>query len=64
MGSALTRPIITEYTGQLKFENVEEGMTVAKQVDDVTGLSSLVVIDPKQRGSAANVRACVHKLNC
>ncbi len=44
-----TRPIITEYAGQVKFENVEEGVTVAKQVDEVTGLSSLVVIDPKQR---------------
>jgi DNA-directed RNA polymerase subunit beta' len=45
-----TRPIITEYAGRVKFENVEEGVTVAKQIDDVTGLSSLVVIDPKQRG--------------
>ncbi len=44
-----TRPIITEYAGQVKFENVEEGITVAKQIDEVTGLSSLVVIDPKQR---------------
>ena len=44
-----TRPIITEYAGNVKFENVEEGITVAKQIDDVTGLSSLVVIDPKQR---------------
>ena len=44
-----TRPIITEYAGFIKFENVEEGITVAKQIDDVTGLSSLVVIDPKQR---------------
>jgi DNA-directed RNA polymerase subunit beta' len=44
-----TRPIITEYAGRVKFENVEEGITVAKQIDDVTGLSSLVVIDPKQR---------------
>jgi len=44
-----TRPIITEYAGQVKFENVEEGTTVAKQIDEVTGLSSLVVIDPKQR---------------
>jgi DNA-directed RNA polymerase subunit beta' len=45
-----TRPIITEYAGKVKFDNVEEGITVAKQIDDVTGLSSLVVIDPKQRG--------------
>jgi DNA-directed RNA polymerase subunit beta' len=49
----LTRPIITEYTGKITFENVEEGVTVAKQVDDVTGLSTLVVIDAKRRGSNA-----------
>jgi DNA-directed RNA polymerase subunit beta' len=47
-----TRPIITEYAGRVRFENVEEGVTVAKQIDDVTGLSTLVVIDPKRRGSA------------
>ena len=52
----LTRPIITEYAGQVKFENVEEGLTVAKQVDEVTGLSTLVVIDPKRRGSSKVVR--------
>src|SRR5512133_394114 len=46
----LTRPIITEFAGKVKFENVEEGLTVAKQVDEVTGLSTLVVIkfDPKR----------------
>ena len=43
-----TRPIITEYAGQARFENVEEGVTVAKQIDEVTGLSTLVVIDPKR----------------
>ncbi|MDH4191949.1 MAG: DNA-directed RNA polymerase subunit beta', partial [Betaproteobacteria bacterium] len=47
------RPIVTEYAGTVKFEHVEEGVTVAKQIDDVTGLSTLVVIDPKRRGSAA-----------
>jgi DNA-directed RNA polymerase subunit beta' len=52
----LTRPIITEYAGTVKFENVEEGLTVAKQVDEVTGLSTLVVIDPKRRGSAKVVK--------
>ncbi len=52
----LTRPIITEFAGQVRFENVEEGLTVAKQVDEVTGLSTLVVIDPKRRGSAKVVR--------
>ncbi len=52
----LTRPIITEFAGTVKFENVEEGLTVARQVDEVTGLSTLVVIDPKRRGSAKVVR--------
>ncbi len=52
----LTRPIITEFAGRAHFENVEEGLTVAKQVDEVTGLSTLVVIDPKRRGSAKVVR--------
>ena len=52
----LTRPIITEFAGKARFENVEEGLTVAKQVDEVTGLSTLVVIDPKRRGAAKVVR--------
>ncbi len=52
----LTRPIITEFAGTTKFENVEEGLTVAKQVDEVTGLSTMVVIDPKRRGAAKVVR--------
>ena len=42
-----TRPIISEYSGKVKFENVEEGITVSKQIDEVTGLSSLVVIESK-----------------
>ncbi len=46
-----TRPIVTEYAGRIKFENVEEGVTVARQIDEVTGLSTLVVVDPKRRGS-------------
>jgi DNA-directed RNA polymerase subunit beta' len=59
-----TRPIITEYAGHIKFENVEEGVTVAKQIDDVTGLSSLVVIDPKQRaGQSKGLRPQVKLLD-
>jgi len=52
----LTRPIITEFAGKVQFENVEEGLTVARQLDEVTGLSTLVVIDPKRRGSTKVVR--------
>jgi DNA-directed RNA polymerase subunit beta' len=60
----LTRPIITEYSGTVKFENVEEGVTVAKQIDEVTGLSTLVVIDAKRRSSSTKgVRPQVKLLN-
>ena len=61
----MTRPIITEYTGTVKFENVEEGVTVAKQLDEVTGLATLVAIDAKRRGSAAgkSLRPQVKLLN-
>ncbi|MBN8441283.1 MAG: DNA-directed RNA polymerase subunit beta' [Thauera sp.] len=61
-----TRPIVTEYTGTVKFENVEEGVTVAKQIDEVTGLSTLVVIDSKRRsttGAAKGVRPQVKLLD-
>ena len=59
----LTRPIITEFGGKARFENVEEGVTVAKQVDEVTGLSTLVVIDPKRRGTAKVIRPGVKLLD-
>src|SRR5204862_4868277 len=61
----LTRPIITEYAGETRFENVEEGVTVAKQIDETTGLSSLVVIDPKRRGTSVTkgLRPAVKVLN-
>jgi DNA-directed RNA polymerase subunit beta' len=60
----LTRPIITEYAGTVKFEHVEEGVTVAKQIDEVTGLSTLVVIDAKRRtASSKGVRPQVKLLS-
>ena len=43
-----TRPIVAEYAGTAKFENIEKGVTVAEQMDDITGLSTLVVIDTKR----------------
>jgi DNA-directed RNA polymerase subunit beta' len=46
---ATARPILTEFAGRIKFENLQEGVTVAKQTDDVTGISTLVVIDAKRR---------------
>ena len=50
---ATARPILTEFQGRIKFENVQEGVTVAKQTDDVTGISTLVVIDAKRRTTSA-----------
>ncbi|MFZ5503329.1 MAG: DNA-directed RNA polymerase subunit beta' [Pseudomonadota bacterium] len=59
-----TRPIITEYAGQIHFQNIEEGVTVAKQIDEVTGLSTLVVIDPKRSTSQSKgVRPMVRLLD-
>ncbi|HTQ74399.1 MAG TPA: DNA-directed RNA polymerase subunit beta' [Burkholderiales bacterium] len=59
-----TRPIITEHGGVVRFEHIEEGVTVAKQIDEVTGLSTLVVIDPKRRAAAGKgLRPQVKLLN-
>ncbi|MGB4881674.1 MAG: DNA-directed RNA polymerase subunit beta' [Neisseria sp.] len=46
-----TRPMITEHGGRVRFENIEDGVTVARQTDEVTGLSTLVVIDGKRRSA-------------
>jgi DNA-directed RNA polymerase subunit beta' len=48
-----THPIISEVQGQVAFSNVEEGVTVKRQTDEITGLSSLTVLDPSERPSAA-----------
>ncbi len=47
-----THPIITEMTGRLKFVDFIDGVTVQQQTDEITGLSSTVVIDAKQRPTA------------
>jgi DNA-directed RNA polymerase subunit beta' len=48
-----THPIITEVAGTVHFKDVVEGVTVQQQTDEMTGLSSIEVLDAKQRGSAA-----------
>jgi DNA-directed RNA polymerase subunit beta' len=47
-----THPIVTEVAGKVKFHEFIDGVTVNEHVDDITGLTSLIVTDPKQRGSA------------
>ena len=45
-----THPVVTEVQGYARLVDFIEGVTVREQSDEVTGLSSMVVIDPKQRG--------------
>jgi DNA-directed RNA polymerase subunit beta' len=46
-----THPVVTEVSGYLKFEDFIDGVTVASQVDEITGLTSIVVLDAAQRSS-------------
>ncbi len=48
-----THPVISEVAGRAKLQDAIEGVTVQHQVDEVTGLSSIEVIDVKQRSAAA-----------
>ena len=47
-----THPVITEVAGTIRFADFVDGVSIEHQADEVTGLSSIVVLDPKQRGSA------------
>ena len=48
-----THPVITEVAGRVRFSDVVEGVTVQHRTDDVTGLSNIEIMDPKQRSAAA-----------
>jgi DNA-directed RNA polymerase subunit beta' len=47
-----THPIVTEVAGNIVFESMNEGITIRRQTDELTGLSSISIIDPKDRPSA------------
>ncbi len=47
-----THPVVTEVNGLVQLIDFVDGVTVQQQLDDVTGLSSQVVTDPKQRSTA------------
>jgi hypothetical protein len=49
---------------KVRFENVEEGVTVAKQLDEVTGLSTLVVIDARSAAVRKTKESCVLRSSC
>ena len=44
-----THPIITEVAGTIKFSGMEEGITIRRQTDELTGLSSISVMDAGER---------------
>jgi DNA-directed RNA polymerase subunit beta' len=47
-----THPVVTEVAGQIKFSDFVESVSVQRTTDEITGLTSLVVTDPKARGAA------------
>jgi len=57
-----THPVVTEVAGFIKFQDFVDGLTVATQVDEVTGLSSTVMLDSKQRGGK-DLRPTIKLLN-
>jgi DNA-directed RNA polymerase subunit beta' len=57
-----THPVVSEVSGKLQFEDFLDGVTVTEQVDDLTGLTSIVILDPKQRGATGKDLRPVAKL--
>ncbi|MEP3824296.1 MAG: DNA-directed RNA polymerase subunit beta' [Marinobacter sp.] len=59
-----THPIIAEAKGTAKFVNMEEGITVRTQADELTGLSTMEVIDAKERPAAGkDIRPAIQLLD-
>ena len=48
-----THPIVSEVAGKVAFEAMEEGITIREQTDEITGLSTISVIDPAERAASA-----------
>jgi DNA-directed RNA polymerase subunit beta' len=57
-----THPVVSEAAGIMKFQDFIDGVTVESRVDEHTGLSSVVAIDPKQRGAAGKDLRPIAKL--
>ncbi|MFD2176954.1 DNA-directed RNA polymerase subunit beta' [Veronia pacifica] len=55
-----TMPIITEVEGRVQFVDLVDGVTVQRQTDELTGLSSMVVLDAAERtGAGKDMRPTV-----
>ncbi len=46
-----THPIITEVKGKVQFVDLIDGVTMVRQTDELTGLSSIVITDAAQRNA-------------
>ena len=57
-----THPVITEVAGTVAFSDIIEGVTVVRHIDEITGLTSIVIMDPKQRAASAKDLRPVVKL--
>src|SRR5690554_4835733 len=49
-----THPIVTEIAGTVQFVGMEEGITIRRQTDELTGLSNIEVMAVHERPSAGN----------
>ncbi len=59
-----THPIIAEASGTAKFVNMDQGITVRTQTDELTGLSTMEVIDSKERPAAGkDIRPAIQLLD-
>ena len=47
-----TMPVISEVAGRIQFSDIVDGLTVTRQTDELTGLSSIVVQDVGERATA------------
>jgi DNA-directed RNA polymerase subunit beta' len=57
-----THPVVTEVAGTLQFQDFVDGVTVTEQMDEFTGLTSIVILDPKTRGTTGKDLRPVAKL--
>ena len=44
-----THPIVTEVSGKVVFEEMDDGVSVSRQTDELTGLTNITVLDPIDR---------------
>ena len=55
-----THPIVTEISGTVAFFGMDEGITIKRQADELTGLTNIEVLDPKDRpASGKDIRPAV-----